>query len=246
MRSQRTGRVPGDVLDLSRWYLTLPIAEPSRDPDRPWNVYQPELQGFSCPDLFRVADGAVEYVAPAKGVTTSAESGATRCELREMTGPGRNDKASWGFADGAVHSLTCTLTCDPRSVVGRKECIVGQIHDATPVPPIYLLIKMETDRGTLRLFKNGPGVGNLLTDVGPTDLVSYRIRVAERRCMIWAARGDVSALPAQPAFEFPADDFASGSSGCYFKAGAYNKQPISTATTGRSVVQHHRLDLVCA
>jgi hypothetical protein len=245
MSPRRTGRVPGDVLDLSRWYLTLPIAAPDRAPDRPWKVYQPELRRFSHDALFTVlAEGAVEYVAPVKGVTTSAESGATRCELREMTGPDPNDKASWGFADGAEHSLTCTLTCDPRSVVGRKECIVGQIHDATPVPPIYLVVKMETDRGTLRLFKNGPGVGNLLTDVGPPDLVTYRIRVADRRCRIWAARGDVSDLPVQPAYDFPATDFASATSGCYFKAGAYNKQPISTATTGQSVVRHHGLDLV--
>jgi Alginate lyase len=239
------GPVPADVLDLSRWYLTLPIAEPDGDPDRPWNVYQPELHAFAHPGLFTVTpEGAVEYVAPAKGVTTSLDSGATRCELREMAGPRRGDKASWGFADGKYHSLTCTLTCDPRSVAGRKECLVGQIHDASPTPPIYLAVSMETDRGTLRLFKNGPGVGNLLTGLGPTGVFTYRIRVGDRRCRVWAALGDVSALPEKPAYDFEADDFGSATTGCYFKTGAYNKQPISTATKGQSVVRHHRLDLV--
>lgn len=39
---------PGDLLDLSRWYLTLPIADPSgRDDSGPWDVYQAELRTFN-------------------------------------------------------------------------------------------------------------------------------------------------------------------------------------------------------
>ena len=34
--------VPGDLIDLTRWYLTLPIKDPTgKDTSGPWDVYQP-------------------------------------------------------------------------------------------------------------------------------------------------------------------------------------------------------------
>ena len=236
--------VPGDLLDLSRWYLTLPITYPSgRDDQGPWDVYQADLRTFNHPTLFHLVGDTVEYVAPTKGVTTSSASGATRCELREMAGPGREDKASWGFDDGEEHRLTCTLSCDPTSVDGRKECIVGQIHDETTHPPIYFAVNLNHVPGKLSLFKNGHST-NALSGLRPSDVFTYRMLVKGGRCRIWVALGDVSDLPTDPTFEFPASDFHARSSGCYFKAGAYNKEPISSDAAGRSVVRHHRLDLV--
>jgi hypothetical protein len=235
---------PGGLLDLSRWYLTLPIADPSGDDDSgPWDVYQPSLRTFNSPKYFHVVGDSVEYVAPAIGVTTSAAAGAARCELREMKGPGRDNKAGWGFGDGKTHSLTCTLTCNPTSVDGRKECIVGQIHDETTKPPIYLAVNMNSVPGKLSLFKNGHGT-DLLPDLEPSDVFTYRIQVKGGRCRVWAALGDISHLPADPKFDFPASDFHAQSSGCYFKAGAYNKEKISSGARGQSVVRHFRLDLV--
>jgi Alginate lyase len=232
---------PGDLLDLSKWYLALPIADPDGRRDRPWNVYQPELGTFNHPKFFCLVDGAVEYVAPVKGVTTSGAE-ATRCELREMKGPGRDNEASWGFNDHKTHRLTCTLTCDPTSVNGRKECIVGQIHDKTGRPPIYLAVNMNNVPGKLTLFKSGHGT-TVLTGLRPADTFTYRIEVTGGRCRIWAARGEVSDLPSSPNFNFPASDFQAQSEGCYFKAGAYNKEPAEGSPPGRSVVRHYRLDL---
>src|SRR3954453_19407883 len=84
-----TQGVPGDLIDLTRWYLTLPIKDPTgKDTSGPWDVYPPALRHFSW-EYFRVPSvesvPVVEYTAPVNGTTTSG-SGATRCELREMAG----------------------------------------------------------------------------------------------------------------------------------------------------------------
>jgi hypothetical protein len=242
------GSVPGAVYSMARWYLTLPIADPSGvDTSGPWDIYNPELATFKHSTYFFV-DGAgwVNYVSPVAGVTTSASSGATRSELREMVGPTKNDKANWGFADGNSHILEVTLTCDATSISGRKEVIVGQIHDATGTPPIYLAVNQNTMPGKLVLFKNGPTVGDLLTGITATTIFSYRIEVSgtgsSRRCKIFAGLG--SAVPSTPKYSFPISDFAAQTSGNYLKAGAYNKEPISGSGVGKSIVRHQRLVIV--
>src|SRR5512133_4191699 len=58
--------VPGDLIDLTRWYLTLPIKDPTgKDTSGPWDVYQPDLRNFSC-EYFRVSPvksvPVVEYI----------------------------------------------------------------------------------------------------------------------------------------------------------------------------------------
>jgi hypothetical protein len=241
-----TSSAPGSVLDLSRWYLTLPIAPPAGDEDTsgPWDIYQPRLATFSH-ELFRTGSDQhgryVEYTAPTKGVTTSG-SGATRCELRQMTGPSREAKAAWSFADGKPHTLTCTLTCDGTSIVGRKEVIVGQIHGPGGTPPLILCVN-HTRGGALEVFRQGPRQGDLLTGLQPGELFTYRIDASDGRLRLYACRGTADQLPTTAAFDWSASVLTE-QSGCYFKAGAYGKQEVGTATTGQSVVRHYRLDLV--
>ena len=239
------GDVPGRLLDLSRWYLTLPVAD-RRDATHTWDVYAPDLATFRH-ERFAVRDGAVEYVAPVRGVTTSAASGATRCELREMAGPRRRDKAAWTF-DAGPRTLTCTLSCDPTTASPRRECIVGQIHDEDASPPIHLAVDLNREPGTLRLFARGHRSTALLDGLGRDTVVTYRIRVADRRCAIWAARGGVDALAPEPSAVFGVDELRTRSGvavgRCYFKAGAYNKSRIGDdGAGGRSVVRHLRLEL---
>jgi hypothetical protein len=242
-----TGPVPGGLLDLSRWYLTLPIADPTgKDSSGPWDVYQPELNTFSHPDYFRVGQTItgqpyVEYVAPVKGVSTS-NSGAARCELREMTGPKATDKASWSFTDGKPHMLTCTLTCDGTSIEGRKEVIVGQIHGPGGTPPLILCLN-HTRGGALEVFRQGPRQGDLLTGLRPGEIFTYRIDATGGRLRLYAGRGGVTDLPAVAGFDWHYSVLAE-QSGLYLKGGAYLKQEIGTATTGQAVVRHFRLDLV--
>jgi hypothetical protein len=152
------------------------------------------------------------------------------------------DKAAWSFADGKPHTLTCTLTCDGTSIVGRKEVIVGQIHGPGGTPPLILCVN-HTRGGALEVFRQGPRQGDLLTGLQPGDLFTYRIDASGGRLRLYACRGTADQLPTLAAFDWSASVLAE-QSGCYFKAGAYNKQEVGTATTGRAIVRHYRLDVV--
>ena len=90
-------RVPGQVLDLSNWYLTLPTGTPGK----PDTVLQPALATYSSP-FFQVdpGRGGVVFTSDAGGVTTE-NSGYPRSELREMNGP---EKAKWSNRSGS-HTL---------------------------------------------------------------------------------------------------------------------------------------------
>ena len=231
---------PGQALDLSHWYLTMPIARPG-DPHKPREVHQPELRTFRH-ELFDVRNGAVEYVATVKGVPTSPNTESARCELREMKGPNGAEQAWWDF-DSVNHTITCTLTCDPTGASPRKECIVGQIHARDSKPPIVLSVEMKNRPGVLAAFVRGmsPKRREVLTGLEPDTVFTYRIQVAGGKCLLWVTKGGVSALPSTPTVTFSKQDLGSPGES-YFKAGAYNKSPIDGGS-GRSVVRMFRLDL---
>jgi hypothetical protein len=242
---RRAHGVPGDLIDLTRWYLTLPIKDPTgKDTSGPWDVYPPDLRHFSC-EYFRVASvesvPVVEYTAPVNGTTTSG-SGATRCELREMAGG--TTKASWAFDDGKRHVLTTTLSCDGTGITnGRQEVIVGQIHGPGGTPPIIICVN-DKRGGALELFKQGPRQGDLLTGLKPDIKFTYRIESpGNGRLMVFACLGDVHKLPTTPQFDFPSSSFTE-ISGLYFKSGAYNKTEVHAGASGAAVVGQFRCDLV--
>lgn len=242
--------VPGDVLDLTRWYLTLPIADPTgEDASGPWDVYQPRLRMFEHPLYFRAGRDEhgeyVEYIAPATpdGAVTTSGSEAVRAELREMAGPDRTSKAAWGIRDGRRHALTVTLTVDGTSITDRKEVICGQIHGPGGTPPIILCVN-HTRAGALEVFRQGPRQGDLLAGLGPSDLFTYRVESpGDGWINLYACLGTAEWLPGRPAFSWPASAF-SEVTGYYFKAGAYNKTKLSTRAGGRAIVRHYRCELV--
>ncbi len=237
--------VPGDVIELARWYLTLPIKDPAgNDTSGPWHVYQPALRHFSCDD-FRVSSvdpvPVVEYTAPVNGPTTSG-SGATRCELREVASG--TIKASWAFGDTKRHVLTATMTCDGTGITdGRQEVIVGQIHGPGGTPPIIICVNHKRG-GALELFKQGPRQGDLLTGLKPDTPFTYRIESpGNGRLKVYACLGDLDNLPATPQFDFPSSAFTE-TSGLYFKAGAYNKTEADSGASGAAVVRQFSCHLV--
>lgn len=272
-----SGSVPADLIDLTRWYLTLPVARDGDDSQHPKarNVYQQDadeggLLTFHDPHHFHVTGDAVEYVAPVEGATTSSASGATRSELREMTGPTRDDKARWTLGEDTRHVLTCTLTCDPSSITGtgtgdhrpRRECIVGQIHNDADTPPLYLAFKMKDDDSAfLELdldhdFDHDHGHDQdpdhdhakprLLTGLRTDTRFTYRIEADGDTCRVWAAVGDDWQADGDPTV-IDVDRFVTKDE-CYFKAGAYNMTKIKKndhdgTNTGESVVRHYRLDI---
>lgn len=240
--SQTVSGAPGEKFNLTRWYVTLPIAATDgSDTSGPWDIYNPRLKTFVHSRYFYLdSAGNLKLEAPVKGVTTSAESGATRCEFREETVDGNH--AAW-VATTKTTSLTVTMTCDPSNIDGRKEAIVGQIHNSGNTPPVYLAVNHNSANGTLSFFKNGPSAGVLISNLLVTDKFTYRIAVGSGRVKIYAAKGEVANLPATPQFDFAATEM-NGTTGCYFKAGVYNKQDIASATVGSTFGTVYRLDLV--
>jgi hypothetical protein len=224
------GDVPGDVYDLSSWKITLPTG-PSNDATE---ITQPELDSYEDENFFLNASNRMVFRAPVVGSTTSG-SGATRCELREMN-PGGGSEADWTPTDGQLHQLTVTCRADPTGASPRQEVIVGQIHGAGSSPiPIILSAEFHVSPPRLRVFKDGPGVGNLLTGLTTTTDFTYRIRkTAGNQLQLFAAFGGVSNLPGSPQFTFAGSGFVDRE-GWYFKHGCYNKSEdgsgVSTVET---------------
>lgn len=112
--------LPGDLLELENWFLTLPIGPPG-DPD---SIDQPELLDYTS-EYFRLTpdgDGVV-FRAPAGGVTTK-NSKYSRSELREMNG---EEKAAWSNSSG-THILETRQAITETPEV-KPEVVSAQIHD---------------------------------------------------------------------------------------------------------------------
>ncbi|MEU3731547.1 chondroitinase-B domain-containing protein [Streptomyces sp. NPDC033538] len=124
---------PADVLDLTNWYVGLPVGEE----ESPTNVYQPELATYSDDPWFTTADdcAAVRFRAPVDGVTTSG-SKYPRSELREMTDTGES-KASWSSTSG-THTMVIdqAITDLPEET---PNVVAGQIHDASDDVSVFRL-----------------------------------------------------------------------------------------------------------
>ncbi len=115
-----SAQVPGEVLDLRNWYLTLPTGETGH----PDTVTQPRLAQYSGP-FFRVdeARDGVVFTSQAGGVTTE-NSGYPRSELREMNG---GQKAEWSNRRGE-HTLELRQSVTALPPV-KPEVVTAQIHD---------------------------------------------------------------------------------------------------------------------
>lgn len=230
------GRLPARTLDLSRWRLTLPVADPA-DPTWPREVRRPDLDAFVHDTWYRDDTGRVWCIAPVGGVSTGP-AGASRCELRETTSTG--DDASWGIGGDDDHALTATLECDPSGIAGRRECIVGQVRGPGPASPVYVAVNANACPYQLIAFKDGRSVGVLLDTVYHDTVFSFRITVTgqgpQRRVYLGAGYGTDPGVPrhAWPVDAFPAEVAVRG---CSFSVGAYNREPIAGSGIGQSVVR---------
>jgi hypothetical protein len=115
-----TAQVPGQLLDLTNWKLTLPTGQEGK----PEEIVEPELSSFTN-DFFRLNGGrdGVVFTANAGGVTTKG-SKYPRSELREMNG---DEKAAWDASSG-THTMEIVQSVDALPSV-KKDVICGQIHD---------------------------------------------------------------------------------------------------------------------
>jgi hypothetical protein len=141
-------KLPGQILDLTNWKLTLPVKADGMV--NPKEIKQPSLNTYTNGDYFftNKTNDAVSFKANAGGATTSG-SHFPRSELREMTENGKKP-ASWSSAQG-----THTLFIDQRITHlpdVRKHMVIGQIHDESK----YVIFFRLEDKKLLVSVNGGP------------------------------------------------------------------------------------------
>jgi poly(beta-D-mannuronate) lyase len=199
-------QLPGDVIDLTNWKLTLPIA--GDDPDKPLEILQPELATYVIDPWYVLGDDAmsVRFRANAGGVTTS-NSGYPRSELREMTDGGA-ELAAWSTTEG-VHTMTITQAITHLPEV-KPHVVAGQIHDDADD---VVMIRLEGSY----LFVEGGG-----DDLGVLD-PDYQLG-APFTVRLRAAAGVIDVYYQD--LDSPAVSVARDAVGCYFKAGVYTQSNV--------------------
>ncbi|WP_243859197.1 polysaccharide lyase family 7 protein [Amycolatopsis arida] len=201
-----TCHYPADVLNLTNWYVGLPIGEN----ERPKNVEQPELATYSIDPWFVATPScdAVRFRAAVNGVTTSGSS-YPRSELREMTNSGTK-KASWSSTSG-THTMVIeqAITALPKD---KPHVVAGQIHDADDDVSVFRL------EGSKLYVTNG--------DTSHHKLVTDNYVLGTKfRAKFVVSGGKVRAYYNGA----PQTTISTSFTGGYFKAGAYTQ-----ANCGRS------------
>jgi hypothetical protein len=194
----RAVRFPAQIIDASKWYLTLPTGSEGR-PDTVEDLSTYASKWFQLNDA---KDGVV-FTANTGGATTE-NSHYPRSELREMTG---GEKASWDGRSGThTMELDQAITKTPAT---KPDVIAGQIHGTDDD-----LILIHLSGSTLSV-KYDDGSKKAVLD--PSYKLGERFRVkiqsSDGHVKVWY-NGELKAdLPV----------YAANS---YFKAGAYvNSNP---------------------
>lgn len=205
---------PADVLDLTNWYIGLPIGEA----ESPTNVEQPELDSYKIDPWFvPTADcDGVQFRAAVNGVTTSGSS-YPRSELREMRGA---EKASWSSTSGThtmvIREAIMTLPAD------KPHVVAGQIHDSSDDVSVFRL------EGRNLYITNGDTTHHKLVTSNYVLGTPFEAKFVVTGGKIKAYYNGVLQTTITKSF-----------SGGYFKAGAYtqancgNSDPCSSANYGQ-------------
>ena len=187
--------LPGRLLDLKNWKLTLPIGQKGK----PEEIHGPDLSSFTN-EFFRLneADNGVVFTANAGGVTTSGSS-YPRSELREMNG---TEKAAWDSTAG-THTLD---VCEAitKTPTAKPEVVSAQIHDTEDD---VLQIRLE---GTTLSVQYDDGKGEAVLDP------AYRLGTPFRVTIVVTADGIAVSYNGEHK-----TDIKTSGSGWYWKVGAY-------------------------
>lgn len=189
--------VPGDVLNLANWKLTLPTGSG----DEPVEIHPPQLISFS-DDYFRLDDtrDGVVFTANAGGFTTE-NSSYPRCELRELDG---GALASWSNRTG-THTMTLREAITRVPDV-KPHVVAAQIHDAEDD---IVMVRLE---GTHLFVEYDDGEGEFTLDPNYQLGTPYDLQIT-------AAGGRVQVTYNGR----QAGDIPLAGDGWYFKAGTYTQ-----------------------
>ncbi|MFO0954443.1 MAG: polysaccharide lyase family 7 protein [Isosphaeraceae bacterium] len=200
--------VPGALLDLTHWKLTLPVGRAGSDVAS--EVRQPELATFADRHAFFVdpAGRGVVFRAPCGGVTTRG-SKYPRSELREIYGHTRKEsEAVWSTDDGISHVLNVSLAIT-HLPDRKKEVSCVQIHDAKDD---LLMVRLE---GRKLLVERGRERDVVLdANYAPGDFFDLKVAAESGRIKVWY-NGEKKL------------DWEKPGTGCYFKAGCYTQSNLS-------------------
>ena len=145
---------PADVLNLSKWKITLPISLNS-NPNKATEIKQPQLKTYSNSEYFRLnaAKNGVLLKAIAGGARTSTNTAYARSELREMQGDDGTESAAWNCKN-TDHGMYLEQTL-LHTTTNKPEATIAQIHDS------------KNDLVMVKYF--GPSFANGSTDIGKLE-----------------------------------------------------------------------------
>lgn len=193
---------PSRILDLSCWKLTVPYdTERKGNPDE---IVQPELDAFEdthCFSATKKRDGIV-FRARCDGLTTD-NSEYPRTELREMNHDGKSE-ASWGTADGKIHSLFAVLAITQTPAV-KKHVVCTQIHSTKDD---IMMVRLEGKK--LFIERNKSGDVKLDHNYKLGTRFRLKIQAGDGRVKVWY--NDSLKM-----------DWEVSRTGCYFRAGCYTQ-----------------------
>ncbi len=203
--------LPGQVLDLHNWYLTLPTGADHK----PDTVLQPALSTYSSPffQLDAAGDGVV-LTSDAGGVTTE-NSTYPRSELREMNG---DKRARWSNRNG-VHTLEVRQSVTTLPPV-KPEVVTAQIHDAKDD---VIEVRVEGNR-LLASYDDGKGEFVIDPDYVLGTPYDLAIVAAAARIEVFYNGADAGGAA------LTGDDW-------YFKTGSYLQSNVSRGDAADAVGQ---------
>jgi hypothetical protein len=166
--------LPAQILDLSIWYLQLPISATGED-DSPEFITTSELQTYVSPYLYVSPTRGVVFYTPVIGVHTSGSSNP-RTELRETFSDGSHH--DW-LTTYAVSTLTASLAVNAVPVVKTGSTkyayvVIGQIKGSgtlgsTSLPLAILQYRFTPSTST------GKVIAQIWSDVTVSTATSYVI-----------------------------------------------------------------------
>jgi poly(beta-D-mannuronate) lyase len=198
--------VPGQMLDLSHWKLTIPVA--SSTSTEAEEIRQPQLASFQDRNcfFFDTKQKGVVFRAPCGGATTKG-SKFPRCELRELYGDGKDSSAVWGTDDTARHVLTATLAIT-HLPDHKKHVVCAQIHDAKDD---LIMVRLEGQK----LFVERNKVGDVELDANYQLGTFFDLKIEAGSGHVKVSYNGTLKM-----------DWKQSRHGCYFKAGCYTQSNV--------------------
>jgi Alginate lyase len=196
---------PSPILNLSDWYLTLPIGSGAAS-----MIMQPQLSSYSSQYFFTngAKDGVV-FHAPVQGTTTSGST-HTRSELRE-TAP--NGSLPWGWSAGGGTHIMAASEAITHLPGGNGTLGFAQIHG--PGSTWYLILDaVGTGNGTAKLVvkdNTGNATGAII-DAGYKIGTRFGLTVSAINGVVGIDYNGVRKVTTH-----------STQANSYFKIGAYNQ-----------------------